>query len=132
MSPSYYFTILRMTTVTQEQLYSHMKCLELLSKTFPEFSLSEHSSKSCAPRFQGTPTTRHCASVPSSHHTFALPETYKTKHDAQASRGLLPHGHAAVTLASQLGISPICPTNLNLVRKRGANGLDRLSVISTF
>lgn len=85
-----------------------------------------------APRFQGTPTTSHCASVPSLHHTFALPETYETKHDAHASRELLPHGWAAVTLASQVGISPILPTNLNLGRKRGANGLDRLSVIPTF
>lgn len=82
-----------------------------------------------APRFQGTPVSHQSLCL---HHTFALAETYKKKHDAQASRGLLPHGHAAVTLASQVGISPILPTDLNLGRKRGANGLDRLSVISTF
>lgn len=67
-----------------------------------------------APRFQGTPVSHQSLCL---HHTFALAETYKKKHDAQASRGLLPHGHAAVTLASQVGISPILPTDLILAGK---------------
>lgn len=105
ISPSYYFTILSMTTVMQEQLYRHMKCLQLLSETFPVITpSSEHSSKSS--RLPGTPNPSHCVSVPSLHHTFALLETYNTKRDAQASRGLLPRVRAAVTLASQVDISP--------------------------
>lgn len=80
----------------------------------------------------GTPNPSSSSSVPCLHHTFALPESYHTKHEAQV-QGLLLHIHVAVTLASQgqVGVSPSLLHYVCLGRKRGAYDPARLSVVST-
>ena len=122
ISPSYYFTILSMTTVTQDQLRRHMKCLGLLSETFSIVTLIRAQLQILvAPRLRSTPNPSRC--IPSLHRTFAPLDTYNTKCDTQASRGAA----STCLCCCHLGIFPVLPANLNLGRKRA---VDRLSVIS--